>query len=251
MAKKTITVASWKGGTGKTTLNILLVEILSRRGYKTLIIDLESNCAITQCYGAIAKALQDKEKTSMGFLMGSGSDFHSDGIIHAKDNVDIIPSHLQNALLANIMDSQLKLNIKRAGFLDQYDYIIIDPPGFWGSHTKNAVVASDTLIIPGMGSTLDFEASTLFVNTLNQCGIDADVYVCVNAYNQKTCLPGILERYQERFGEYLTPTVPYITSLKKLVDNVNYAIHPSVRKRLEEFVEHIIGGNNAQVEVCI
>jgi cellulose biosynthesis protein BcsQ len=243
-----ITASSWKGGTGKTTLNILLAEILSRRGHRVLIIDLESNCAISSCYGVVGKALSSKELTSMGFLMGMGSDFDSKGIISVKERVDIIPSHLQNVLLGNIMDSQLRMNIKRAGFPERYDYIIIDPPGFWGGHTKNAVLAADSLIIPGMCSRLDFEATTLYFNTLYQCGVEAQTYVCVNAFSQKSALPGIYEQYKEKFGEYLTPTVPYINSLKKLVDNTNYTIHPSVMVRLEKFVDHVIGnteGKNA------
>jgi cellulose biosynthesis protein BcsQ len=245
-----LTTSSWKGGTGKTTINVLFAEILSRRGHSVLIIDLESNCAISQCYGVIGKSIGSKERTSMGFLMGVGSDFDPEGIVSVKDRVDIIPSHLQNALLGNIMDSQLKRNLKRAGFLEKYDYIIIDPPGYWGSHTKNAVIAADVLVIPGMGSSLDFEATALYYNTLCQCGIEADTHICVNAYSRKTILPGIYERYQERFAQYLTPPVPYINSLKKLTDNTDYTLHPSVRARLDKFVNYIIyinttGGENA------
>jgi cellulose biosynthesis protein BcsQ len=236
-----LTTSSWKGGTGKTTINVLFAEILSRRGHSVLVIDLESNCAISQCYGVIGKSLASKERTSMGFLMGTGEDFDPEGIISVKERVDIIPSHLQNVLLGNIMDSQLKLNLKRAGLLERYDFIIIDPPGFWGSHSKNAVIAADVLVIPGMGSSLDFEATGLYFNTLHQCGIEADTHICVNAYSKKTILPGIYERYQEKFGEYLTPPVPYINSLKKLTDNTDYDIHPSVRTRLDEFVDHVIG----------
>jgi cellulose biosynthesis protein BcsQ len=246
--KKCLTVSSWKGGTGKTTLVILLAETLARRNERVLIIDLESNCAVTQCYNVIDQALEDEKKTSMGFLMGNGSDFPADGIIPVKENIDILPSHLQNVLLGNIMDNRLKLNIRRAGLLDKYDYIIIDPPGFWGAHTKNAVTAADTIVIPGMGSRLDFEATNLYFNTLAQCDLPADVNVCLNAFNREYNLPGILEKYQERFGVYLTPSVPYINTLKKLADNTDYIIHPTVRKRLDAFVDWITDPEEADAK---
>jgi len=58
-----IATSSWKGGTGKTTLNVLAMETLARNGKKVLGIDLDSNCALSQCYGQLLK-----DYTSMEFL---------------------------------------------------------------------------------------------------------------------------------------------------------------------------------------
>jgi cellulose biosynthesis protein BcsQ len=109
-----ITFSSWKGGTGKTTLCVLLAFYLAMvRLKKVLIIDLDSNCAISRVYG---KELKDF--TSMDLLSGTG--FQDEkifrGIYKAKDNIDIIPSHLNNMLLNNIMDRQLKNSLRKANF---------------------------------------------------------------------------------------------------------------------------------------
>jgi cellulose biosynthesis protein BcsQ len=228
-----ITISSWKGGTGKTTLIVLTAEILASRGERVLIVDLDSNCALSQVYGQVLK-----DSNSMEFLTGTGENFK--GVYSAKENIDIIPGSLNNMLLNNIMDRQLKINLKRAGLYESYSYILLDPPGYWGAHTRNAVFAADTLVIPGACSRIDFEATKLYFRTLQQCCVEAETYICVNAYNTKSNLPGIYEEYQKEFGKYLTPEpIPYIQSLKKMTSDVDYPLHAAVKKRMEKFVDVI------------
>jgi cellulose biosynthesis protein BcsQ len=210
--------------------------MLAERGKSVLVIDLDSNCAISQCYGHTFEDI-----TSMELLSTSTEKFS--GIYAARENIDIIPGNIRNALLQNIMDTQLRINLKRNGIIGKYDYIIIDPPGTWGSHTRNAIFAADTLIIPGTCSRIDFEATRLFFNTLRDCGMeDKEIFVCVNSYSAKSNLPGILDLYKQEFDNFLLPfTIPYIQSLKKLTDNVDYPLAPVVKKRLEVFVDYITG----------
>jgi cellulose biosynthesis protein BcsQ len=106
-------------------IDTYLAIILAARKMRILIIDLDSNCAISQVFGQVLK-----DYSSMDFLSGTGENFK--GVYPAKEQIDIIPGSLNNMLLNNIMDRQLKINLKRAGYCEAYDYIIIDPPGYWG-----------------------------------------------------------------------------------------------------------------------
>ncbi len=233
---KIIVTSSYKGGTGKSTINILLAETLASKNKKVLLIDLDSNCTLSQCYNQLFKDI-----TSRHFLSEQSPNFK--GIYSAKENIDIIPSDIENNLLSNIMDTQLKINLKRTGLIEKYDYIILDPPGHWGAHTRNAVFAADILIITGTCSSLDFHASETYFQILQNCFIEADTFICINASNAKTNEPGIIEKYQASFGEYLVPEpVPYIKSLKRLTQDVNYSLHPSVKKRLDPQINYILGG---------
>jgi chromosome partitioning protein len=244
---KIITNASWKGGTGKTTLAAYEASILAASGFRVLIIDLDPNCAISQVFGVIFK-----DYSSLEFLTGTWEDFKGvynaidggGGGFHSKGDIDIIPGNLNNGLLNNIMDLSLKNALKRSCLNKKYDYIIIDPPGFWGVHTRNAVFAADVLVIPGTCSKIDFEASKLFFKTLQQSGAEADTFVCVNAYNEKTNLPGIWEMYQNEFDNFLLEKpIPYIKSFKRLTNDIkNYVMQTTIKNRLDFFIEAISKG---------
>jgi len=238
---KVLTNASWKGGTGKTTLAAYEAAILAASGFRVLIIDLDPNCAISQIFGVTFKDI-----TSLEFLTGIWDEFK--GVYNAMERIDIIPGNLNNGLLNNIMDLSLKNALKRSGLINQYDFIIVDPPGFWGVHTRNAVFSADILVIPGTCSRIDFEATKLFFKTLQQSGVETDTFICVNAYNEKTNLPGIWEVYQDKFNNYLLEKpIPYIKSLKRLTNDIkNYVIQANIKNRLDFFIQAITkGGNNA------
>ncbi len=229
-----ITTSSWKGGTGKTTLNILLVNLLAGRGYKILIIDLDSNCSISMVYDRLFQY-----KTTMDFLQGG-----EPGIAKVNENIDIIPSHLNIVQLSNVMDTQLRAQIRKHGLHEKYDFIIIDPPGYWGSHTRNAVFAADTVVIPGSCSKLDFAATELYMQTLGQCYLDIEIFIVINAFSKKNRDENAQLSYNTSFPKFIVPEpIPYIQSLKRLTADINYTIHPSVKKRLEKYVDFITGGH--------
>lgn len=238
MGAMIITAASPKGGTGKTTLTVSALAMLAEAGKKCLAIDLDASCALSQCYGQILKDI-----TSMELLSGSVEDFQ--GIYPARKNIDIIPGNIRNMLLNNIMDTQLKIALRKSGLAEKYDYIFIDPPGYWGAHLRNAVFASDVLVIPANCSRIDFEVTRLFFKTLQDCGMEnKEVFVCINSYSIRSNLPGIVDLYRQEFGEFLmSETIPYIQSLKRITDNVDYPLHASVKKRLRQYVDCITGKN--------
>ncbi|MDR0663653.1 MAG: ParA family protein [Spirochaetaceae bacterium] len=234
-----ITLSSWKGGTGKTTLNTTLARLLADGGKKVLLIDLDSNCALSQVFDCIMK-----DYTSMQLLSGPLDSF--DGVYRAGENIDIIPGDIRMSRLNNITDSQLKINLKRAGLVEKYDYIIIDPPGYWGAHSRNAVFASDVVVIPAACSRIDFAATRLYLEELRCCEVGAEIFICINCFNNKTNLPGIYDEYKNEFaGFVMDEPVPYIASLKKITGGQNFIFNPAVKAKLLPFVKQITGGQNA------
>ncbi len=234
---KIITTSNGKGGTGKTTLNTFIAETLFAHGFSVLLIDLDHNCCLSEMYGF---ELQDE--TSKSFL--SGKMVKPYNIKKSeKAKMDIIPSDLDMNMLANIMDTQLKIQIKKSSFLNDYDYIILDPPGTWNAQTRNAVFASDVIIISGTCSNLDLRATKNYFDQLSNCCLDSEVFVVCNKYKKELNPEGIFEAYQEQFSDFLLDfPIPDIKSFKKFVaDPIGYKIHPTVKARLEKFVEVVTG----------
>ena len=234
---KIITTSNGKGGTGKTTLNTFIAETLFAHGFSVLLIDLDHNCCLSEMYGF---ELQDE--TSKSFL--SGKMVKPYNIKKSeKAKMDIIPSDLDMNMLANIMDTQLKIQIKKSSFLNDYDYIILDPPGTWNAQTRNAVFASDVIVISGTCSNLDLRATKNYFDQLSNCCLDSEVFVVCNKYKKELNPEGIFEAYQEQFSDFLLYfPIPDIKSFKKFVaDPIGYKIHPTVKARLEKFVEVVTG----------
>lgn len=167
-----ISLVNQKGGVGKTTTSINLSAALGQCGKKVLLIDMDP---------------QSNATTGLGF---SSSDFNYDiyevlaGNVEINKaikktkfkNLHIIPSTLNLAgvdveFVKKMLESsefrqneQLKnaLNIVK----DNYDYIIIDCQPSLGIGTMNALVASDSVIIPVQCEFFALEGITQLLNSI-------------------------------------------------------------------------------------
>ncbi len=169
---KIISLVNQKGGVGKTTTSINLAAALGKEGKKTLLIDLDS---------------QSNASTGLGYTTG---EFEHDiyeimtgvcpiekGIIKTKfQNLYIIPSTINLAgveleFVKNMLENtefrqneQLKNAI--ATIEDKFDYIIIDCQPSLGITTMNALVASNSVIIPVQCEFFALEGITQLLNTI-------------------------------------------------------------------------------------
>lgn len=228
-----ITITNGKGGTGKTTLNTFLAEWLYSHGYKVLLIDLDPNCSLSEIYG---KVLQE-QNTKILLTGREVTPYMLKKDESSGAELAIIPSDLDLDMLANIIDTQLKFQIRKQGFDKRYDFILIDPPGTWNAQTRNAVFAADSVLIVGKCSPLDFAATSNYIGKLQECCLDADVTVVCNSYNSASDPDGIWPQYQEAFKDYLLPSpIPKMNSLKRLTNDPAYHIRQDLVSKLVPFV---------------
>ena len=109
-----LTTTNKKGGTGKTTLNILLAEFLYQHGQKVLIIGLDPNCSISEVY---EKVLQDRN--SKVLLTGREVQPYLLKEHTRGGTLSIIPEDLDLSMLSNVMDTKLKQDIKKQDFAEK------------------------------------------------------------------------------------------------------------------------------------
>lgn len=144
---KVITLANQKGGCGKTTTAVNLSAYLALKGKKVLLIDLDPQGSSTTHLGMdkneIAKTMNDVMLNRLNF---------PEIILHTDvQGLDIAPSNNALGEAEMILTKQAfreRILRGRLASLNGYDYAVIDTPPSLGNLTMNAIIASDTIIIP-------------------------------------------------------------------------------------------------------
>ena len=143
-----ISIASQKGGTGKTTTSISLAAGLAHKGKKVLLVDMDSQANSSKVLLHHYPTLT-KEQTIYKTIL------HRQPITTHPTNIkglEIVPSHI---LLSNTdvelttakdhREARLKTELDK--IKDNYDYVIIDNPPALGWLTLNSFTASDKVLV--------------------------------------------------------------------------------------------------------
>lgn len=145
---KIISVVNQKGGVGKTTTAVNLAAGVGLAGKKVLIVDADPQGNTTSGYGVSKK---DNTSTSYELLVGK-TRVESAIITTEFKNVDIVPASMDLAAaeidLIETEHRESQLKIALSPVREKYDYIFIDCPPSLGLITINALVASDTVLVP-------------------------------------------------------------------------------------------------------
>lgn len=216
-----ISVINHKGGVGKTTTTAYLGDALARKGFKVLIIDIDSQGNLSQILG-----VDLPEKQLVDTLLNN----QPLAIMPISQNLDLIPSDIDLAkaeieLIVSI-GGVLRLKNKLAEVVSLYDYILIDCPPSLNALTSSALIASKSCLI-----TLQPEMSSVKgLNTL----LDRirEIQITMNANLQ---IDGIV-----------------FTMVKR--NSVHEGVKEHVREAMENFrvfeteIKHLVDFQKAQVE---
>lgn len=146
MTTKVISICNLKGGTGKTTTALNLGAALARSGKRTLLIDLDPQGNLTESLGQEAQAIQND-------IINSLSKQEPPKPLVIEENLWLVPTTLELASA----ESKLAEEAVAGGYPLQdviepiksnFDYILIDCSPSIGATVINALVASDSLIVP-------------------------------------------------------------------------------------------------------
>jgi chromosome partitioning protein len=176
-----ISVALNKGGVGKSTTCINLGVALSNQGHRVLMVDLDPQGHLAACLGRDAGTLKHTIANLM-YAHLDGFPVSDDGIlVPIYENLDLLPSNKKLTIVGDRLlfaksqeredegapKSEEILKLVLDGYRDRYEYIIIDCQPNVSILTRNALVASDSVILPvethylayeGLRETLDIIA---------------------------------------------------------------------------------------------
>ena len=165
---KVISISNQKGGVGKTTTAVNLATALAAVNKKVLVLDLDPQGNATVSFGVERKNVP---KNMYRVLMGE--EMLSSAIVWTKiPNLSVVASSRDLAGvdydLSNRASPQFFL--KKAIEQNQlsYDYVFIDCPPAVGMLTVNALVASNSVIVPVQCEYLALEGLADLLKTIER-----------------------------------------------------------------------------------
>ena len=143
-----ITIASQKGGVGKTTTAISLGSCLAQESRRVLLIDIDPQGNASSGLGVKGG---DQQHTTYEVLIGQ-AELPQAILPTSLANLDLVPAgqSLSGAEveLVSVMARETRLKTALGAIRDQYEYILVDSPPSLGLLTVNALTASDSVLIP-------------------------------------------------------------------------------------------------------
>ncbi|AEL70524.1 ParA partition protein; Borrelia protein family PFam32 (plasmid) [Borreliella afzelii PKo] len=174
---KIITIASIKGGVGKSTSAIVLATLLSKE-HTVLLIDMDTQASTTSYfYEKVKENNLDLKKYNICEVLKDNLDINST-ILSVGNNLNLIPSYLTLHSLNGdfyclnkhkAIDLKLKIEIKRLRV--DYDYIVIDTNPSLDLTLRCALHAMHYMVIPMTAEKWTFESYELlefFIKSLEK-----------------------------------------------------------------------------------
>jgi chromosome partitioning protein len=162
----TVAIANQKGGVGKTTTATNLAAGLAERNFRTLLVDLDSQCNTTMTY-LDPQALSD---TLPDVLVGTNLK-PMDEVIYSTSypNLDVAPSNIRLAMIDRMVaiEEQYRLRNALNSVAHDYDVVIIDCPPSLGMSLTAALLASTHVIIPVAATYYPVEGVVDLASTIN------------------------------------------------------------------------------------
>ena len=111
-----------------------------------------------------------------------------DGILHHQENVDLLPANIELSVLevtmGNVMSREMIMKEYIDAIRSRYDYILIDCMPSLGMMTINALVSSDSVLIPVQAAYLPVKGLQQLIKT---------ILTVKKRLNRKLVIEGILE----------------------------------------------------------
>lgn len=210
-----------KGGVSKTTFCLELASGLQKKGYRTLIMDMD-------CQGSASFAcgldIEDPNLKTLKNIL-DGEDIRK-VICHHTPFGDIVPNNLQLFTADQMYSPQIGAMRKVSKAVEHiradYDFILFDCPPSFGFTTLSALVASDYIVVPQLASMFSMislkQLKTICALIRENENPDLKVLgVFLTKYNPRTRFSKDLEVNLKKFSKELLDASVFDTKVRNAV----------------------------------
>ena len=165
-------VANQKGGVGKTTTVVSLGSLLAKKGYRTLVLDMDPHGSMTAYFDLDPDTIQNS-LYRLFQIKNAQLHVHPMEIIHQTsfENLSLIPASTAMATLDRQLGTSDGMGLVIARALEmlssEYDFAVIDCPPQLGMLMVNALAACEHLIIPVQTEFLAVKGLERMLQTLS------------------------------------------------------------------------------------
>jgi chromosome partitioning protein len=204
---------NFKGGTGKTSLSSSYAYRLAERGYRVLMIDLDSQGHATKCLGKEGGSF---ERTLHDVLIRKVP-LDDVTVKTGMPGLSLVPANLAmstiDLALMPLAGREFRLRNALQGYARKYDFVVLDAPPSFGLLNLNALMAASDLVIPVLADFLSYDGLRLLFETIQ--GLEEDlshqlehIFIVVNAFNQTFRIAReALDALKTHYSDYLLDTV--------------------------------------------
>ncbi len=207
-----LSVANQKGGVGKTTTSVNLATALSAVGKKVLLVDLDPQGNASTGLGVKRAGL----RASTYDIIFEDASIEETVKPTKVPGLDVLPSsiHLSGAEIELVTMRRREYRLQEALRVPMiYDYVIIDCPPSLSLLTLNALVASDSIVVPLQCEFYALEGLSHLVKTIErvQKSFNArlDIHgVVLTMFDKRNNLSGMVAQdVRKYFGDKVYKTV--------------------------------------------
>jgi len=224
-AMKTVTVVHYKGGTGKTTLCLMMCQVLALAGYRVLAVDMD----VHQNHLSQALGGAEREQPSLRNSKASASDIVGRIVRrNAVLNLDVAALSTDWCDRGSTDPFHLRKRFRFFNFAASYDFVIIDTPPGMGRVQEISMHAADEICIP---TDLSEPSLSSLARILGLPGIAARWRIIPNELKKNCATPETLRAlrmkypakvasyalvYDEGFGGCCAPgALPFVKAVSR------------------------------------
>jgi chromosome partitioning protein len=226
---KTIAINSVKGGTGKSTLTVLLVNALSGAGYRCLALDADaSNNSLSFYFDDSESTELVQGKSIFDLFMGAKI---QDCVTRINGRLDLIRGDVR---LNEFRGTDSLKRLKRSLQGLEYDFVIIDTSPTYDNIIGNVLTASDILLIPVQQDVFSYQALRYQFEKLADLELDdLDTHIIFNQFerpmtdNQSAYRNQITNLFldNETFKPFINPNhLSRSSAFRKYINKRNYRL---------------------------